>query len=504
MPDEQENNELQEQLKELRREVEYYKQQLDEQSAQSVKQDARISSLRHKLKQKEQGFSVLSRLTGYIGKEIEEETLYGHTLRQINQGLNMDSSIVVTMEGKNTFKPISHLGLDKFDDHDQIDLEVPDSYKSKEYVLVNGDTERDDFIEQISELIEVPYFISVPFKAADGYHFLIAGRRKERKPFHPPLDEGDLEALQAIVVFLSERLEMKKLKDYAVEQERKQAELKVEAEKEHAKHVETELRAETAELQLRAAEAQARALDAEERRKREELERAREVQQSILPESNPRIEGYDIATLMKTATEVGGDYFEFLENGDGSFYSYVGDAAGHGTSAGLMMAMVKIALYSCKETEPREILEWTNRLFKETNPAGLNMALNCAYFQDNTAHISSAGIPPVLIYRAETGEVDELEIAGMPLGAMRQASYDQIKIEMNPNDTLLILSDGLIESTNGDQELLGYENTRNYFKQSAGKPSGEIVENMWQKCIEWMDGKEEPEDDVTLVAIRKR
>ena len=487
-------------------ELQYYKQQIKELSAHTIKQDAKISSLHQQLKKKERGFQLLSKLQTFIGKKIQTKKLFRETLKKLKGGLNMDIGLIAR-KTKNTqsFEVITALGKEisdkKFQEIFELDTEI--DLWEKKYLLINSETQPGVLEEQITEVTGIPYFIAVPFETVNHFYVLICGRKKERPPFSVKLDERDVETLLSIVLFLSEHLEMIHMKEKEIEQKRIQANLKVEAEKERSKAVETELRAEAAELQLRAAEAQARALDAEERRKREELERAREVQKSILPNKIPDFKGYEIAALQITATEVGGDYYDFIpiENTD-YFMTVVGDASGHGTSAGLMMAMTKIALNACIFTHPKKVLKWMNNLFKKHNPAGLNMALNCALFKKNTVTISSAAIPPVLKFHADTQVVEEIEFTGLPLGAMKDIEYDEYTIKLQKGDRLLFLSDGYVELMNEQKEIIGYDRLIEIFEKSVKQPVDETLQNMWEYGKQWMTG-DHPNDDITLLLVQK-
>lgn len=101
------------------------------------------------------------------------------------------------------------------------------------------------------------------------------------------------------------------------------------------------MRAEAAELQAKAAEAQAIVMQAENDRKTEELEEARQLQLSMLPKELPALQNLDIAVYMKTATEVGGDYYDFNVSIDGTLTVVLGDATGHGMKAGTMVTTTK-------------------------------------------------------------------------------------------------------------------------------------------------------------------
>ena len=111
--------------------------------------------------------------------------------------------------------------------------------------------------------------------------------------------------------------------------------------KERLKYQEAEHRAEAAELKAQAVEAQALVVQAENERKTKELEEARQLQLSMLPKELPQLPNLDIAVYMKTATEVGGDYYDFHIGIDGTLTVVVGDATGHGMKAGTMVTTTK-------------------------------------------------------------------------------------------------------------------------------------------------------------------
>lgn len=490
--------------KAIQQELDYYKRQIKELSAQTVKQDASLSTAKHKLRQKELGFALLSKLQALTTFDLSPEDLVLNILKEINSGLKMDGAIMVSKtKGENTFKRVHALGKSNINAlPESLEIEVPDHHWDKGYLLINSETKKDNFLDDLSKSLQLPFFICLPWMANNQLNFLICGRFKEAGPFSPKLDHGDVETLQSILSFMSARLEMRAMKNLAIKQERIQADLKIKAEKEQAKSLENALRAEAAELQLKAAEAQARALDAEERRKREELERARSMQLSMLPNNIPEFDGFEVAATMVTATEVGGDYYDFLIESPSTFSLVVGDASGHGISAGLMMSMTKVALHSCPETSPSKILSWMNALFKKTNPINMNMALNVARIENNTVTFASAAIPPVFHYSSKNNEVKEIMISGLPLGAIDGAKYDEHNLNLEKEDSLLILSDGLPESLDDKEDQIGYDRIAEIFKENAKLPVEEQISrlitlgNLWRK-------ENDLEDDITLLLLRK-
>jgi HAMP domain-containing protein len=161
-----------------------------------------------------------------------------------------------------------------------------------------------------------------------------------------------------------------------------------------------------------------RLLAAENERRRRELEEAREFQISLLPRELPRRPGLDVAVSMTTATEVGGDYYDFLETDDGGLVFAVGDATGHGAAAGTMVTAVKgLFVGGAGAVAPAEFLGRANRAVHSMGLVRRAMALVVGRFDARRVTLSAAGMPPALRLRAATGEVEEIALPGTPLGA---------------------------------------------------------------------------------------
>ncbi|HSL84309.1 MAG TPA: HAMP domain-containing protein, partial [Thermoanaerobaculia bacterium] len=191
-----------------------------------------------------------------------------------------------------------------------------------------------------------------------------------------------------------------------------------------------------------------RLLRAEYERKSLELEEARRFQLSLLPRELPEHPAFEVAVAMTTATEVGGDFYDFhLE--DGVLTAAVGDATGHGARAGTMVTVIK-SLFSAAAgaSGPGRFLEDSNRAIKRMELGRMAMALALARFEPVAGPsggpgratyrmtVASAGMPPVLIHRRATGRVEEVVLAGMPLGGL-DPSYTERELLLAPGDTVL-------------------------------------------------------------------
>jgi serine phosphatase RsbU (regulator of sigma subunit) len=246
-------------------------------------------------------------------------------------------------------------------------------------------------------------------------------------------------------------------------------------------------------------EIQQRLLAVEYERKTVELEDARRFQLSMLPKEVPQHEGYDVAVFTRTATEVGGDYYDFHLAGDVLSVT-IGDATGHGAKAGTMVTVIKtlFAAYDGRTT-PAEFLGDAAETIKRMDLGRMAMALSLARFDRHRLTISSAGMPPVLVHRA--GQVDEIALGATPLGTLG-IDYQQSEVELRSGDTVLFLSDGFPELMNESGQQLGYPAALDVFASVASAPTAkDVIASLAEEARRW-HGDTPPNDDVTFVVVR--
>jgi ligand-binding sensor domain-containing protein/serine phosphatase RsbU (regulator of sigma subunit) len=276
--------------------------------------------------------------------------------------------------------------------------------------------------------------------------------------------------------------------------------------REREKHqlVQAELKAQAAELQSRMIEAESRAIKIENERKTQELEEARQLQLSMLPASMPLHPLYTLAARIRTATEVGGDYYDVHVDDEGVITLAIGDATGHGTRAGIMVSIMK-GLFSrlCAEPELDVIFNECNRTLRSIGLGQIFMALGILRIKDGEARAMGAAMPPFFIHRAATGTVERSPLSGMFLGTEIDLPYEEIRFNILPGDTILLISDGYIEQMGPDEELLDYERCVDYFREAAGYPPEVILEELFVRFDAWR-GTLPQFDDVTLVAIHAK
>ncbi|MEM9291769.1 MAG: SpoIIE family protein phosphatase [Acidobacteriota bacterium] len=261
----------------------------------------------------------------------------------------------------------------------------------------------------------------------------------------------------------------------------------------------------------REAEVERRLLEVENLRRGQELEEARRFQLALLPRELPAVEGWEMAVFTSTATEVGGDYYDYRiasgTEGREILSVVIGDATGHGARAGLLVAVIK-SLISTLEGES-SLSAFVHRAADTIRGMGLRrmaMALAIVRLDGAQLRIVGAGMPPPLIYRAESGEVDEVPAIGLPLGTglSRVAQYRECSAQVAPGDVLLLSSDGFPELLNPEGEVLSYERLRQQLVEcAAGGASAEVIRQRLSTLMEDWAQERPLEDDTTFVVLRR-
>jgi len=244
-------------------------------------------------------------------------------------------------------------------------------------------------------------------------------------------------------------------------------------------------------------------MSVEYERKSVELEEARRFQLSMLPKEVPHHPRYDVAVFTRTATEVGGDYYDFHLAGDALSVT-IGDATGHGAKAGTMVTVIK-TLFSgyAGEAGPSAFLRDAAETVKRMDLGRMAMALVLARLEGNRMTLASAGMPPAYVHRAATGEVEEVIVAATPLGTLG-ADYGDVHLELAPGDTVLFMTDGFPELLNEAGQQLGYVAAQQEFADAATAPDANgVIARLADAAQQW-HGDQPPNDDVTFVVVRAK
>lgn len=256
------------------------------------------------------------------------------------------------------------------------------------------------------------------------------------------------------------------------------------------------------ELNRRKEKEDRRLLELENERKTKELEQARQLQLSMLPKEIPCLPNLDIAVYMKTATEVGGDYYDFYKSEEGTLNIVIGDATGHGLDAGMMVSITKGLfqnLAPCADLE--EVVNRFNNSLQSMKLQPMYMTLRILRIKESYLEVIGAGMYPFLIFEKATGLIREVESAGPPLGAFPNFNYANNKFELSTGDVIVLMTDGFTERLNERNEMLGDEKAKAILGEIADASADEIIERFVKECDEW-GGVRPQDDDATFVVIK--
>jgi sigma-B regulation protein RsbU (phosphoserine phosphatase) len=257
-------------------------------------------------------------------------------------------------------------------------------------------------------------------------------------------------------------------------------------------------------------EAYIRQLDIENQRKSAELEQARRMQRSLLPTAPPKLPQLDIAAYQETASEVGGDYYDFFPQPDGRLLIAIGDATGHGVGSGLLVSMTKASLLTTNETDLKTLIRIINGILNEIDlGVQLNMALlllEVSQMRNGqvTVRVCGGGMPPVYILRA-ANDLREMMVCGLPLAITEEAVYEVTEFKLQAGDTMLLMTDGLSEMFNPRQEFLTFDRLMAAMANIdiTGLTAKDILKQVVDIGHVWAEGQP-IYDDVTLVVVRAK
>jgi sigma-B regulation protein RsbU (phosphoserine phosphatase) len=243
---------------------------------------------------------------------------------------------------------------------------------------------------------------------------------------------------------------------------------------------------------------------------RKSLEVAKEVQQNLLPQEIPNLRGFDIAAKSVYCDETGGDYFDFFPCEDedcARFGIVVGDVTGHGVGAALLMATAR-ALIRGLVTRPENLAESltlvNSLLSADVRDSGRFISLFFLMIEEGSGAISwvRAGHDPAILYDPATDTVEELMGPGMVLGVEEDYSYEQVEKTIETDGTIILIgTDGIWETHNGEGEMFGKDRLSNIIRKNNHKSVGAIQDAVLEAVSDFR-GDTEQEDDITIVVIK--
>jgi serine phosphatase RsbU (regulator of sigma subunit) len=251
--------------------------------------------------------------------------------------------------------------------------------------------------------------------------------------------------------------------------------------------------------------------EAETRRKVELMERdlniARSIQQGLLPEHSPELEGFEIAGWSQPADQTGGDYYDWQQLPDGRIAISLADVTGHGIGPALVTAVCRAYSRASFPTgeETGVILDRINELLVEDLSSERFVTFVVALFDPTKSniHLLSAGHGPLLLYTAADDQVQNFNAHDIPLGIAADIGYGPAQeIELAPGDIVVLITDGFFEWTNTNGEQFGLARLRKAVRAAKDLPAQEIISRLYDEVIKFSDGTKQ-QDDLTAVIIKR-
>ncbi|MEZ0479881.1 PP2C family protein-serine/threonine phosphatase [Planococcus sp. SSTMD024] len=235
-----------------------------------------------------------------------------------------------------------------------------------------------------------------------------------------------------------------------------------------------------------------------------EMDLAANVQETLLKTKLPSLDGLDIGLLSIPAKKMNGDYIYFVSDYDGYAGVAVADVIGKGLPAALCMSMIKFGMDSLNSSHamPKDVLGVINRIVEKSVDDSMFVSMFYANYDAGAAKLTygSAGHEPAILYRAATGEFDELEAKGLLLGVSPAAVYEEHSVTLDKGDMVIMMTDGVTEGRT-EEGFIEREVIYKLIEQKKNQPAQAIVQHVYDE-LERMQNAE-LQDDFTLVVYKK-
>jgi sigma-B regulation protein RsbU (phosphoserine phosphatase) len=242
-----------------------------------------------------------------------------------------------------------------------------------------------------------------------------------------------------------------------------------------------------------------------------DLELAKQMQMNFLPRTLPNVPGYEFFAYYKAAQAVGGDYYGFVELPQGRLVAVVGDVAGKGVPAALMMSKLSSDARFCflAETVPSQAVSKLNDfLYPFTSPMDRFITLGAIVLDpaEHTVTLVSAGHPAPILYRAATRSFQDAmpkSAAGVPLGMLEGYPYESSEVSLLPGDYLLMFSDGVTDALDVRNNAFGMKGIHRIVEEGGAVPPSVVGDRMVKALVQHATGRD-AYDDITLVCLGRK
>ncbi|HNB52608.1 MAG TPA: SpoIIE family protein phosphatase, partial [Anaerolineales bacterium] len=242
-------------------------------------------------------------------------------------------------------------------------------------------------------------------------------------------------------------------------------------------------------------------------RMEEELIISREIQLSLLPLQCPEISGWEVAAYYRAARQVGGDLYDFIQTSEAPnlLHLVVADVTGKGVPAALYMAVSRTILRTATQFDscPAQILRRTNQTILQDVGYRLFLSTFFASLNTQTGHFiyANGGHEWPMLYRADTGTVQNLDTSGLLLGVFRDMEFPQTELFLAPGDVLVLFTDGVTEARDATGDFFGEERLAEILAQTGDKSARQLMEDITQ-AVGLFTGETPQADDLTLIVLK--
>jgi len=235
-----------------------------------------------------------------------------------------------------------------------------------------------------------------------------------------------------------------------------------------------------------------------------ELEEGRAIQLALMPDQSPKVNGWDIWLYTRSANDVGGDLLDFIQIEEDRYGIAVGDVAGKGLSAALLMSKLQASIRAIAydSLSLSSLGEKLNTIFHRDSPAKIFASLLYSELKSENGEINfiNAGhFPPVIVRR---NNIEKNQKNAPALGLLQDASFDEQNILLNQNEFVIIYSDGLTEAENEAGDFFGEARLVDLLKNKENFSSQQLGEMILTK-VDYFVNKFPAHDDLTLAILKK-
>ena len=239
----------------------------------------------------------------------------------------------------------------------------------------------------------------------------------------------------------------------------------------------------------------------------EELEVAKIVQESMFPKPEFKQGKFSVYGKSITMIDVGGDYLDFFKVDDNSFSVLVGDVAGHGVGAAVIMAMAKAAILGGGDSlkSPSAMLNQLHKMILATKTTKQKKIMTFQYLHINSETgenlYGNAGACSPLLVRHSENKAEEIKMSGAALGAFKRAVYNEMSLDFRPGDAIVFYTDGIVECKNIYGEMLGYDRLKKTLIKCWDSNPETYYNNILKAYYNYVGEDAEAGDDLTFVIL---